>query len=143
MTDRFLIYETYPSVSDWKDRDELGMYYLGLMNVECDFCGDLGLRSEIQDICKRCGVTYNPFGDLCCCQGKMNGITDYILPDNLSDLYTSKQVLSKPPNMCCKSKEDVVQNIGQYLLVLHKLDSKYGDRNCLLILPCIPMECNG
>lgn len=96
LTNQFVIDETCPSVSDWKDRDEFGLHYLGQTNVEFGYCGALGFHSDIQGTFKRCGVTHNHFGDSCCCQGKVNGITDYNLPDNLSDLYTLKHVLRKP-----------------------------------------------
>ena len=66
------------------------------MNVEYIYYGALRFCSKIQGTFMRCGVTQNHFGDLSCCQGKVNGITDYNLSDNLSDLYTLKHVLSKP-----------------------------------------------
>ena len=37
----------------------------------------------------------------------------------------------------------MVKHIGQYRLVLHKLDVKEGDRNKMLILPRIPMRYGG
>ena len=59
---------------------------------QCQFCGALGFESEVQ------GESKNPknpkeklvhFGDLCCCKGKVKGISDYRLPNELEMLYTS------------------------------------------------------
>ena len=40
----------------------------------------------------------------------------------------------------CNRTRYLVKRIGKYWIVLHKLDSKPNDRNCLLIIPLIPME---
>ena len=43
----------------------------------------------------------------------------------------------------CNGTRYLIKNIGQYRLVLEKLDSKLGDKNSLLVLPRIPMEYGG
>ena len=92
-TQAFLDSEKVADVSDGKYRDENGRHYLGEMNVECGYCGALGFQAEVQ------GTFPNPddpegeklvhFGSLCCCKGKVNGISDYNLPEDLEWLYTS------------------------------------------------------
>jgi hypothetical protein len=53
----------------------------------------LGFRSEIQgtfqDPANPKGPKLVHFGDLCCCKGTVDGISDYNLPPGLKDLYTS------------------------------------------------------
>ena len=43
----------------------------------------------------------------------------------------------------CNGTRYLVKHIGQYRLVLHKLDVKEGDKNKVLILPRIPMRYGG
>ena len=43
----------------------------------------------------------------------------------------------------CNGTRYLVKHIGQYRLVLHKLDAKEGDKNKMLILPRIPMRYGG
>ena len=91
-TQAFLDSEKAADVSDGKYRDECGRHYLGEMNVECGYCGGLGFQAEVQ------GTFPNPdnsdeklvhFGSLCCCKGKVDGISDFDLPEDLEWLYTS------------------------------------------------------
>ena len=89
----FAVDEKQSDVSDGKYRDEDGRHHLGKMDKECGYCGALGFEAEIQ------GTFTNPenpdgeklvhFGNLCCCKGRVNGITDYNLPEELERLYTS------------------------------------------------------
>ena len=80
-------------VSDGRDRDEAGRHYLGKMDQVCGFCRGLGFRSEIQgeltDPKNPNGPKLIHFGDLCCCKGTVDGISDYKLPQQLEELYTS------------------------------------------------------
>ena len=78
---------------DINDRNEKGQHYLGEMDQKCGFCNGRGFKSEIQ------GKVVNPnnpdgqklvhFGNLCCNRGKVKGISDYNLPSELKELYTS------------------------------------------------------
>ena len=91
---KFIEDETRVSiVSDGRDRDETGRHYLGQMDQVCGYCGGVGFRSEIQgeftDQKNPNGPKQIHFGDLCCCQGTVNGISDYHLPRQLEELYTS------------------------------------------------------
>ena len=43
----------------------------------------------------------------------------------------------------CNGTRYLVKHIGQYMLVLHKLDSKMNDKNKVLILPRIPTRYDG
>ena len=89
----FALDEKKSDVSDGKYRDPDGRHHLGKMDKECGYCGALGFEAEIQ------GTFTNPenpdgeklvhFGNLCCCKGRVNGITDYNLPEQLERLYTS------------------------------------------------------
>lgn len=46
----------------------------------------LGFRTDIRGMCKQDDIQHNPFGNLCYCKGKVNGIPDYSLPEKLHEL---------------------------------------------------------
>ena len=92
-TGSFAVDEKKSNVSDGKYRDDHGRHYLGEMNKECGHCGALGfeaeeqgkfVNSEIPD-----GEKLLHSGNLCCCRGRVDGVFDYNLPEELDHLYTS------------------------------------------------------
>ena len=91
LTDRFVQEETRASaVSDGGSRDDNGFHHLGSMELECCYCCGLGFHSENR------GSKDKPhFGALCCSQGKVKGIRDYNLPEDLKILYTSGSDLAR------------------------------------------------
>jgi hypothetical protein len=101
VTHKFVECETVKEVSDWKDRDKIGRHYLGEMQYKCRYCGALGFRGEIQGENKNpnwVGKEKDPneydkklvhFGSLCCNKGKVEGVGNYNLPEELEQLYTS------------------------------------------------------
>ena len=84
--------------SDGNVRDADGRHYLGKMDTECMYCGALGFGSEVQHTATNPedpdGKKLAHFGSLCCCKGRVQGIRDYNLPKELSDLYTSDDALA-------------------------------------------------
>ena len=92
LTDEFVKQERNKTiVSDAKYRDEKeGYHYLGPMKTVCGYCGALGFEAEVQGYFKdKNGKKQCHFGQLCCNQGKVKGISDYNLPETLERLYTS------------------------------------------------------
>ena len=118
LTSQFVIDETKPSVSDSKDRDENGYHYLGPMNHKCEFCGGLGFRSELVGKIKKGNKFYANFGSLCCSGGKVKGIHEYDLPEELEHLFTSQE------NDCIFFRDNAqIINNG---MAMCSLTSKYG-----------------
>ena len=92
LTDDFVKQESNKTiVSDAKYRDEKeGYHYLVPMKTVCGYCGALGFEAEVQGYFKdKNGKKQCHFGQFCCNQGKVKGISDYNLPKTLEKLYTS------------------------------------------------------
>ena len=92
LTDDFVKQESNKTIiSEAKDRDEKeGYHYLGPMKTICGYCGALGFEAEVQGYFKdKNGKKQCHFGQLCCNQGKVKGISDYNLQETLKRLYTS------------------------------------------------------
>ena len=92
LTDEFVKQERNKTiVSDAKYRDEKeGYHYLGPMKTVCGYCGALGFEAEVPRYFKdKHGKKQCHFGQLCCNQGKVKGISDYNLPKTLEKLFPS------------------------------------------------------
>lgn len=77
--------------NDEKALEKVKYFDLGPMIYQCYYCSALGFEGEVKHrIIMNDGTTCYDFGSLCCCRGKVKGISDYHLPPELKYLYTDQ-----------------------------------------------------